>query len=142
MDLRSLFNETTFLTLDELNQKYGIKLNFLNYISLKKTVEVNLVNVEGNRLSLSMIPKDNHWVNTLTGLFNKTKKGSKTFRKILGSKYLVKIDYNRDKWIKLLRTNCICESEIQAVYRNMQTRFFPRQLLDLKIRLLLGKTQF
>ena len=89
-----------------------------------------------------MIPKDNHWVNTLTGLFNKTRKGSKTFRKVLGSKSLVKIDFNREKWIKLLRTNRICESEIQAGYRNMQTRLFPRQLLDLKIRLLLGKTQF
>ena len=83
-----------------------------------------------------MIPKDEHWVNTLTGLFNKTRKGSKTFRKILGSKSKVKIDYNRDKWTRLLRTNLICESEIQAGYRNMQTKFFPKQLLD---RLLLGK---
>ena len=105
MDLRSLFNETTFLALDELNQKFGIKLNFLNYISLKKTLEANLVDTDGNRLSLSMIPKESHWVNTLTGLFNKTKKGSKTFRKILGSKSTVKIDYNKDRWIKLLRTN-------------------------------------
>ena len=105
MDLRSLFNETRFLTHDELNLKYGVKINFLNYISLKKTLESNLVNLEGNRLSLSMIPKDDHWVNTLTGLFNKTRKGSKTFRKILGSKSKVKIDYNRDKWTRLLRTN-------------------------------------
>ena len=86
MDLRSLFNEAKFLTHDELNQKYGVKMNFLNYMSLKRTLESNLVSLEGNRLSLSMIPKDDHWVNTLTGLFNKTRKGSKTFRKILGSK--------------------------------------------------------
>ena len=97
---------------------------------------------DGNKLSLSMIPKDKHWVNTLTGLFGKAKKGSKTFRKVLGSGSPVKIDFNINKWIKLLRTNRICESEIQAGYRNMQTRLFPRQLLDLKIRLLLGKTQF
>ena len=138
MDLRSLFNDSIFLTHDELNLKYGTKINFLHYISLKKTLEANLVDGDGNRLNLSMIPKDTHWVNTLTGLFNKTKKGSKTFRKVLGSNSPVKIDFNIDKWIKLLRTNRICESEIQAGYRNMQTRLFPRQLLDLKIRLLLG----
>ena len=103
MDLRSLFNETTFLTQYELNQKYGLKMNFLNYMSLKKTLESNLVNLEGNRLSLSMISKDKHWVNTLTELFNKTRKGSKNFRKILGSKPIIKIDYNIDRWVKLLR---------------------------------------
>ena len=142
LDLRSLFNETTFLPHDELNQKYGLKMNFLNYMSLKKTLESNLVDLEGNRLSLCRISKDEHWVNTLTGLFNKTKKGSKSFRKILGSKTLVKIDYNLDRWVKLLGTNQICVSEIQAGYRNMQTRYFPKQLLDFKIRLLLSKTQF
>ena len=95
MDLRSLFNESKFLSYDEVNKKYGIKMNALNYLSLKKTLESNLINNEGNKLSLSMIPKDEHWVNTLIGLFNKTRKGSKTFRKILGSKSKVKIDYNR-----------------------------------------------
>ena len=39
-------------------------------------------------------------------------------------------------------TNHICEKEIQAGYRNMQTKYFPKQLLDFKARLLLGKTQF
>ena len=41
-----------------------------------------------------------------------------------------------------MKTNQICESEIQSGYRNMQTKYFPKQLLDFKSRLLLGKTQF
>ena len=85
---------------------------------------------------------DTHWANTLTDLFIRTSKGSRAFRKIFNNKSKVKVNYNKDKWIKLLKTNRICTSEILSGYRNMHTRYFPRQLLDFKTRLLLGKTQF
>ena len=85
---------------------------------------------------------DAHWMNTLTSLFHRTTKGLKIFRKVFNYIYKVKINYNKDRWISILKTNRICESEILAGYRNMQTRNFPRQLLDFKTRLLMGKTQF
>ena len=37
MDLKSMFNNSNFIPYDEFNQKYGLKINILNYISLKKT---------------------------------------------------------------------------------------------------------
>ena len=85
---------------------------------------------------------DAHWMNTLTSLFIKTNKGSKFVRKIFNYKSKVRINYNKDRWTNMLKTNIICESEIIAGYRNMQTRYFPKQLLDFKTRLLMGKTQF
>ena len=68
---------------------------------------------------------DVHWANTLTDLFLRTTKGSKTFRKILNYKSKVKINYNKDRWANILKTNRICESEILSGYRNMQTKYFP-----------------
>ena len=88
------------------------------------------------------MPKEVHWANRLTHIFLRTCKGSKTFRKVFNNKSKVEINYNRNRWTKLLGTNHICENEIHAGYRNMQPRYFPKQLLDFKARLLLRKTQF
>ena len=93
-------------------------------MSLKKTLESNLVTSDDNKLRISIIPKDNHWVNTLTDLFHKTSKGSKTFRKVFNNKSKVEINYNRDICTKLLKTNLICDSEILGGYRNMQQGSF------------------
>ena len=40
MDLKSMFSNSNFIPHDELNNKYGLKLNFLNYISLKKPLKL------------------------------------------------------------------------------------------------------
>ena len=85
---------------------------------------------------------ESHWKTNLVDLFQKTNKGSKAFRKILNSHSKIKVDYNLNKWIDKLGTDKLCTSEVLAGYRNMQAKNFPRQLLDFKARLLLGKTQF
>ena len=139
MDIKSIFSNSHFISQDDFNLKFGTKINTLNYMSLKKTLESNLIKTDGSKLSVSEKPIDTHWANNLTDLFLRTTKVSKTFRKIFNNKSKVKINYNKDRWANILKTNRICTSEILSGYRNMQTRYFPRQLLDFKARLLLGK---
>ena len=142
MDFQSMFSNSKFISYEDLNYKYGIKINALSYLSLKKTLESNLVTSEGNKLSPSIIHKDNHWVNTLTDLFQNTSKGSNTFIKVFNNKSKVEINYNRERWTKLLKTNLICESEILAGYRNMQTNSSPSNCLTLKLDYCWGRPSF
>ena len=40
MDFQSLFSDSKFLSYDELNYKYGIKMNALSYLSLKRPLNL------------------------------------------------------------------------------------------------------
>ena len=140
--MKSLFNDNIFISIDDFNAKFGAKINTLSHRSLKKIIESNLLTKEGSRLDTSEQKVDSHWIFTMSNLFLKNKKGSKIFRHVLNYGTPVKVNYNIDRWKKKLRTNNICESEIISGYRGMQTKIFPREFLDFKARLLLGKTKF
>ena len=43
---------------------------------------------------------------------------------------------------KKLHTSEICQGEVRNAYKSIQNKYLPRQLLDFKARLVLGKTQF
>ena len=69
MDIKSMFSISQFISQDDLNLKYGITINTLNYMSLKKSSESNLTKTDGKKLSVSEKPMDVHWAYTLTDLF-------------------------------------------------------------------------
>ena len=75
VDVKSLFNDNIFISIDEFNAKFGAKINTLSHRSLKKIMESNLQSKEGSRLDTSEQKVNSHWIFTMSRLFLKNKKG-------------------------------------------------------------------
>ena len=141
MTIKSLHKNSNFKTLDELNTDHECQMNPLHYKGLKKVI-TDFIDMEGPKTVVfereMTIPK----TSTMTELFAKTNKGSKIFRSVIKSNSKIKIDYMVEKWQTRFDTKKICQSEAQNCYRGFQTKAFPRNMLDFKARLILGKSQF
>ena len=82
-----------------------------------------------------------HFKSHFHELFGKNTKGSQTFRKILKYDALNNPTYDTKSWCKKLKTSEICRGERNA-NKAIQNKYLPRQLLDFKAPIILGKTQF
>ena len=49
MDIKSMFSNSLFISQNDFNLKFGTKINKLNYMSLKKTLESNLTKTDGGK---------------------------------------------------------------------------------------------
>ena len=76
---------------------------------------------------------------TKVDLFTKKSKGSKVLREVFTK--TAEMDYKIGIWEGKIKTK-LCKGEVLNAYRGLQNIYFPKNLLDMKLRLLLGKTQF
>ena len=132
-----------FIARETLNNRVGIKILELQYNNLRFLVYSNL----GENLcykpkgELDIEERKPYFRVSLRELFLKDKKGSKNFREVFKYNNRKPIDYGEVAWKKILGRE-ICRGELMNGFRCMQDKFFPRDLLDIKVRLMLRKMQF
>ena len=60
VDIKSLYSNNMFIWIDELNRKFGAKLNTLNHSSLKNIIESNIKTKDVSRLDTNEQKVDSH----------------------------------------------------------------------------------
>ena len=121
--------------------KFKHKVNFLDYGSLCKLIKLNITTKDG-AINMNEEEEPPHFISHFHELFGTTTKGSQMFRRILKYDNPVTPTYDIEVWKIKLNTNEICQGEVVNAYKLLQNKYLPRQLLDFKARLILGKTQF
>ena len=136
-----MFEDGNYLSWIKQKTRFGNRFVILNYISLKQQMKLNY----GKKLIFNPIREqaqtleDPNFKMTMIDLFTKKSKGSKVFREVLTKTN--KMDYKIISWEGKIGTK-LCKGEVINTYRGLQNVYFPKSLLDMKLRLILGKTQF
>ena len=94
IDLISVYQNGSLISLTDFNTRYVSKMNSLEYLSLKRILNDNLGKMDGSKIDTRGKLMESHWKTNLVDLFQKTNKGSKAFRKVLNSHSKIKVDHN------------------------------------------------
>ena len=126
IQIKELYINGQFLTLEDFNNKFKTKINSLNHRTLEKVMEENLSLKNNTRINTEETKMEPHWISSITKLFHKQTKGSKIFRKVLTYFSPIKVKLNLEKWRKKLGTEEVCKIEITNGFRSLQNKFSPK----------------
>ena len=114
----------------------------MNYENLKHHIKSHIGPGKKYDAIAKETPQKKHTQSNTYDLMSHSKKGSGTYRKIIG-RTNTKIDiHNTDKWKKKLRTNNISELQVKRSMINMHSPYLDSANADHLSRLKLGKTLF
>ena len=136
-----MFENNKIIPKDLFVTKFKQEINFLDYDRLCKSIKLNITTVDGP-INMNKEEEPPHFKSYFHEHFGTTTKGSQLFRRILQYDKPDTPIYNIEVWRKKLNTDEICQGEVRNAYKLLQNKYLPRQLLDFKARIVMGKTQF
>ena len=136
-----MFENNKIIPQDLFVTKFKQEINFLDYDRLCKSIKLNIITVDGP-INMNKEEEPPHFKSYFHEYFGTTTKGSQLFRRILKYDNPDTPIYNIEVWRKKLNTDEICQGEVRNAYKLLQNKYLPRQLLDFKARIVMGKTQF
>ena len=70
IQIKELYNNGHFLTVEAFNQKFKTKINSLNHRTLKNVMEENLTLKNNTRMNTEETEMEPHWISSITKLFH------------------------------------------------------------------------
>ena len=139
--IHDLFVNNKLISAEDFNLKFQTNIHPLCFRTIKLRLAESIGLDKKFSKIVQFVETDEHIDQTLSMLFlKKNRKGSKHFRCALehGSD---KICVDNAKWETIFDTP-ICQSITVQALTNLNCKFLNNEILDMKARLLLGKTQF